>query len=278
MDIVASPKADRLAGLIEARYREKVTVPADLWSPAIDTILSHRSIRNYLDKPLPDGLVETIVAAAQSAPSSSNLQLWSVVAVSDPARKARLGELAAVNRHIAQAPLLLVFVADLSRARHIASTHAEPGEGLDYLESFLLAAVDTALAAQNAVVALDSLGLGSCYIGAIRNQPEPVAAELGLPPESVALFGLTIGYPDPAAGEDVKPRLPQRAVLHRETYDRSSPDLASYDAALSAFQAEQKVPIVGWTPAIAKRIGTAAALRGRTELTAILRRLGFGLK
>lgn len=274
---VRDAEADRLATLLRQRYR--ADQPADgAWSAAIDAILDHRTARAYLPEALPAGTLELLVAAAQSAPTSSNLQAWSVVAVTDPDRKARLAGLAGPNAQINEAPLFLIWIADLARARTIARQYDAPGDGLDYIESFLLAALDAALAAQNAVVAADSLGLGSCYIGAIRNHPEAVAAELGLPPETVAVFGLTVGYPDPARASDVKPRLPQATVLHRERYGATQPDdLTAYNAALRQFQAEQKMPPLDWTEQVSRRIGTTPALKGREQLTGVLRRLGFKL-
>lgn len=191
------------------RYGERAPQAHGPWSETLDVLLDHKTARAYLPDPVPAGVIETLVAAAQSAPTSSNLQAWSVVAVQDPARKARLAQLAGTNKHIEEAPLFLVWVADLARPRAIALQNDAVGDGLDYLESFLIAAIDAALAAQNAVVAANSLGLGSCYIGGIRNNPEGVALELGLPPESVAVFGLTIGYPDPTRESELKPRLPQ---------------------------------------------------------------------
>ncbi len=271
--------AERLAGLLRQRYRADPPAVDAPWNAAIDAILDHRSARAYLPGTLPEGTLELLIAAAQSAPTSSNLQAWSVVAVSDPDRKARLAELAGPNAQINEAPLFLVWIADLARARAIAGQYGVPGDGLDYIESFLLAALDAALAAQNAVVAADSLGLGTCYIGAIRNHPEAVAAELGLPPEAIAVFGLTVGKPDPARASDVKPRLPQAIVLHRERYGASTrPDeLAAYNGALRQFQAEQKMAPIDWTEQVSRRIGTSAALKGRERLTEVLRRLGFKL-
>ncbi len=271
--------AERLAGLLRQRYRADPPAVDAPWNAAIDAILDHRSARAYLPGALPEGTLELLIAAAQSAPTSSNLQAWSVVAVSDPDRKARLAELAGPNAQINEAPLFLVWIADLARARAIAGQYGVPGDGLDYIESFLLAALDAALAAQNAVVAADSLGLGTCYIGAIRNHPEAVAAELGLPPEAIAVFGLTVGKPDPARASDVKPRLPQASVLHRERYGASMrPDeLAAYNGALRQFQAEQKMAPIDWTEQVSRRIGTSAALKGRERLTEVLRRLGFKL-
>lgn len=78
-------------------------------------------MRSYLPDPIPHTTVELAVAAAQSAPSSSNLQAWSVVAVEDPERRSRLNAVAGNQRQIAQAPLLLVWLADLARPRAIAA-------------------------------------------------------------------------------------------------------------------------------------------------------------
>lgn len=105
------------------------------------------------------------------------------------------------------------------------------------MESLLLGTIDAALAAQNAVVALESLGLGSVYIGGIRNDIKGVAKELGLPPKVYPVFGLCVGYPSPDQPAKVKPRLPQQAVLHRETYSIAAEEgvLSEYDARLGAF-------------------------------------------
>lgn len=275
-----SSTPDTVHAHLHRRYRELPgQLPAD-WNATLDTLLSHRSVRSYLNQPLPAGALETAIAAAQSAPSSSNLQAWSVVAVTDPARKERINAVAGAQRQITEAPLLLVWLADLSRLRGIADARGHTSDAVDYLETFLLGVIDAALAAQNAVTAFNSLGLGSCYIGAIRNDPATVAAELGLPPEVFPVFGLTVGVPDPARATDVKPRLPQSSVLHREQYEASvrPDDLARYDRTLRGFQAEQSLAPVDWTQQLSQRIGTAAALKGRDRLAGVLKDLGFKLK
>ena len=147
-----------------ARYRDDEfadRIASVGWNDVLDTMLSHRSVRSYLDKPLPAETLELIMAAAQSAPTTSNLQAWSVIAVRDPARKARLAALAANQRHIAEAPLVLAFVADLARLKSISRSRKQPGTALDYVEAFIFAIADAAFAAQNAVVALKSLGWGA---------------------------------------------------------------------------------------------------------------------
>lgn len=272
--------SERPDNLLLHRYGTDQAADTSNWNAALDTILSHRSVRTYLPKPVPDGVLELIVAAAQSAPTSSSLQAWSVVAVTDPNRKARLAELASPNPQILSAPLFLVWVADLSRLREIAVGGGKTGEGLDYLESLLLATIDAALAAQNALVALESLGLGSCYIGGIRNHPAEVGELLGLPPETFALFGMTVGYPDPATETEVKPRLPQSLVLHRERYQTASRarELADYDDTMRSFQTGQGMAVRGWTKVVADRIGDSASLKGRHLLLEIVRSMGFKVK
>lgn len=275
------PAPDATArALLEARYGAAAAPAHLLLNDTIAGLLSHRSVRAFSSRALPEGLVETLAAAAQSAASSSNLQTFSVVAVEKPETKARLSEIAAGQKHVIEAPLVLVWLADLSRLEAIGRRKGAPTGGLDYLETLFVGIVDAALAAQNAVVALESLGLGSVYIGALRNRPQEVAELLGLPPHVFAVFGMCIGYPDPERPADVKPRLPQRLVLHRERYDASQPQDAidTYDAALKAFQESQKMSPVGWTSTALSRIRGPEALSGRDRMREVLTALGFGLR
>lgn len=266
--------------LVQARYgagSDALTAAAAPLNDVLASLLSHRSVRAYLPDPLAPGTLEQLVAAAQSASTSSNLQAWSVVAVEDKARKARLAVLARDQKHINEAPLFLVWIADLSRLRRVASTAGSTSDGLNYLESFVLAVIDASLAAQNAAIAAESFGLGTVYIGAIRNEPEKVAAELNLPPGAFPVFGLVVGKPDPARPASVKPRLPQATILHRETYQTTSESdaVASYDTTFAAFQATQNLPVTGWSAQATQRTASAAALGSRVRLAAAVAALGF---
>jgi nitroreductase len=270
-----------LSTLFQARYGTGAPEAAVPSNPVLEALLAHRSVRAFRPDALPEGMLETLVAAGQSAATSSNLQAWSVVAVQDPARRARLAELAGRQGFVAQAPLFLCFIADTSRLRRLGERHGKPLEGLDYLEAFIVASVDAALASQNMVVAAESMGLGTVYVGALRNKPEDVAAELALPPGAVALFGLSVGWPDPAApAAQVKPRLPQATVLHRERYDAAGEAAAvqDYDATLAGFSAAQGIGAQGWTGRMLARVADAAALHGRDGMKATLRRMGFPLR
>jgi nitroreductase len=251
-----------------------------LWNDTIVHLLAHRTVRAYRSDPLPEDVVPTLVAAAQSAASSSNLQLWSVVAITDADQRQRLSELAGGQAHIATAPLILLWTADLARAHLIAEDADQPVEGLAFLESWTVAAVDAALAAQNAAIAAESLGLGTVYIGALRNRPEDVAAIAGLPPHAAVAFGLVVGWPDEERPAAIKPRLPQSAVLHHGTYHliEQRPDIAAYDDTSRRFQESQGQPAIGWIQSILNRSHGAAALNGRQRLRDALSALGFGLK
>ncbi|MFE3228554.1 NADPH-dependent oxidoreductase [Nocardia sp. NPDC059228] len=265
--------------LVAQRYRDPAPTPAPEWNPVLQVLHEHRSIRRYLADPVPDAILRLLVSAAQSAPTSSNLQAWSVIAVRDPERKARLATLAGDQDHIRQAPVLLVWTADLARLRALAAERGAPLDGADYLESSYVAFLDAALAAQNAATAAESLGLGTVYIGAIRNNPEQVAAELSLPPGVFAVVGLVVGTPDPSEDARVKPRLPQAAVLHEETYDTTGlgAHLAEYESRIAAFYAEQNLEH-SWIDRVLTRLGSAAALKGRDRLRDQLAAQGFPLR
>ena len=235
---------------------------------------------NFLPEPLEPGTLETLVAAAQSASTSSNLQTWSVVAVEDPARRDRLAQLAGNQGFIRQAPLFLAWIADLSRLGRLGAARGRRLEGLEFLELFMVALIDAALAAQNAVVAAESIGLGTVYVGALRNHPEAVATELGLPPGAFAAFGMAVGRPDPAVANAVKPRLPQSLVLHREQY--AAPDeteaVEHYEAVVTDFSEANGMGRTGWIGRVLSRVGTPASLAGRDRMREALSRLGFGLR
>jgi len=272
-----SEQAERL---LAERYGAAHTPAPILLNDTIAGLLAHRSVRAFSNRPLPEGLIETLVAAAQSAPSSSNLQTFSLVAVENPQAKARLAEIAGGQKHVAEAPLVLVWLADLARLEEIGRREERPTGALSYLETLFVGIIDAALAAQNALVALESLGLGGVYIGALRNRPEEVAELLGLPPNVLAVFGLAIGHPDPERPAEVKPRLPQPLILHRERYDPSLPpaELASYEDSLKRFQRGQSLPDVGWMEAALHRVRGPEALSGRDRMRNALLSLGFGLR
>jgi len=244
-------------------------------------LLQHRSVRAFDARAVPEHTVDMMVAAAQSASTSSNFQTWSVVSVTDPERKARLNAVSGQQKQIDACPLFLVWIADLARLRSLGEQRQVPHGSLDYLEAFLVANIDASLAAQNAAVAAEAAGLGVVYIGGIRNSPEVVAKELGLPPSSFACFGMCVGYPDPERPASVKPRLPMSAVLHHEQYNPLAFDAATreYNTIMNHFYTEQQMNTPGeWDLHTLSRLSGEKALRGRENLKTHVHDLGFELK
>ncbi|KAI1649304.1 nitroreductase [Daldinia loculata] len=283
-----------LSSLLEARYG--TTSSGSAAPPAapiaanstLETLLQHKSVRNFLPDPLAPGTLELLTAAAQSAATSSNLQPWSAVAITTPSLKSQAATLCGDQAFIRAAPLFLVFCADLARLTTTCTQHGTPGTGLEFLEMYTMATIDASLAAQNACVAAESLGLGTCYVGAARNRPRELASLLSLPPRVVALFGLAVGRPDPGAPPaTVKPRLAQDEVVRRETWGQAGSGglqekvakLAAYDEALADFNAKQgRGDAPAWTYRSAHRIATVESLHGRDIFREVLEERGFELR
>lgn len=216
--------------LLDRRYG-RGTGPDDL-GPVPETvaaILSHRSIRRYAARPVPPGLLEVLLACAQSAPTKSNLQQYSIVVTQEPGRLETLAGLCPGTGHLRHCPVFLTFCADMRRMRRIAGFrgHRFEGNGMDGL---LNAAVDAAMAMQCLVTAAGAAGLGCAPVSEVRDDIDAFSRALGLPDGVFPVAGLTLGWP--AAEGRVNPRLPAEVVVHRETYDdaRLRDAVDAYDA------------------------------------------------
>ena len=277
---VSQPTVKSAADALALRYGTEASPAVGPWNEHIALLLSHRSVRGYRVDALPTGTLETLIAAAQSAATSSNLQTWSVVAITDPDKKAALAKVAANQKHIEQCPLFLVWVADISRNRRLGTEEGVTLETMPYQETFLVAAIDAALAAQNATVAAESLGLSCVYIGALRNNPQEVARIVGLPSGAFGVFGMCVGYASTAGATEVKPRLPQDVIVHHNTYDTTGEQAhrAAYDALLAGFSTRNDMATDTWTKRVIGRMGKIAAMAGRHTLVSTLHAMGFELK
>ena len=275
------PATHKKTDALARRYGAQAIPAAGPWNEVIATMLDHRSVRGYKPDPLPAGALETLIAAAQSAATSSNMQWWSAIAITDPAKKKVLAEIAGNQKHIEQCPLFICWVADMARNQRVSDATKTDFETMPWLETFMVACIDAALAAQNAVVAAQSIGLGTVYIGAMRNDPIKVAELLGLPPQSFVVFGLCVGHAadDKAAGE-VKPRLPQSVVLHHERYDATKEAAlrATYDAEMAKFSARHELQAATWTQRVLNRLGPRKSMNGRETIRASLKKLGFEIR
>lgn len=195
---------------------------------------SHRSIRKFVEEPLPDEVVADLIRSGQSAATSSNLQATTVIRVRNAETRSRIAELCGGQRQIETAGAFMVWCADLARTK-LACEMAGGSMTTGMTEQFIIATVDVALAAQNAVVAAEAQGYGICYIGAIRNDPQVVADLLELPEHVYPVFGLCVG--EPAQDPEVKPRLPVDVVLRDEVYGQAGERerIEAYDETLRAY-------------------------------------------
>ncbi len=208
--------------------------------PASETIALLRnrvSVRKFTDAPVSEAMIETVLRAAFRAPTSSNIQAYSVVVVRDPVLKAQLSDVAGGQGHVRATPVFLAFCADLTRVEQARKMHRH---GIDdnSLEFGLVSSVDAALVGMSTYLAAESLGLKGVMIGAVRNDALETARILGLPRRVYCVFGMCLGWP--ADTPPQKPRMDYDAMVHYERYgafrgDRAATDLlADYDAALAA--------------------------------------------
>ncbi len=154
-------------------------------TPTIELICGHRSIRHFTDEPISEAQREAIINSARATSSSSFLQCSSIIRITDKALREELVTLTGGQKHVAQAAEFWVFCADFNRHLQIC-----PDAQLGLAEQLLLGVVDTAMMAQNALTAAESLGLGGVYIGGLRNNIEAVTELLKLPQHVLPLFGL----------------------------------------------------------------------------------------
>ena len=210
----------------------------DTAASAVPLLKNHRSIRKFTDEPIDDEMIDAIISAGLAAATSSNLQGTTVIRVRNPETRAAIATLAGGQSYVESCAAFFVWCADL----HRSAVACEIGGGAlseGMTEHFVIATIDCALAAQNAVVAAESLGLGICYIGGIRNDPQQVADLLELPDQVYPVFGMCLGWPDQEPM--LKPRLPLSVTLKEERYDESEDrdSIAAYDETLRAYYLER---------------------------------------
>ena len=199
-----------------------------MMNTTIENMQSHRSIRKFKDKAIPDEILEIILTSAQCAATSNFVQAYTIIRVDNQQNRQAIAKISGSQQWIIDAPVFLVFLADLNRLDAACRKHGkEMADG--YMEQFIVATVDTALIGQNTLLAAESMGLGGLFIGAIRNNPKKMCDMLNIPDHAYPVFGMCLGYPDDMP--PVKPRLPLEAIFKKETYDRKRDEavLDTYD-------------------------------------------------
>ncbi|TFH32280.1 MAG: nitroreductase [Anaerolineales bacterium] len=198
-------------------------------NPVLQTIHQRKSIRAYEDRPIPEELRQAILDAAMRAPTAGNMMLYSILEVSDQGAKNKLVETCDNQPFIAEAPLVLIFLADYQRwydtfmVSGVVSFCEDKGVPMVKPEEgdLFLACCDALIAAQTAVIAAESFGIGSCYIGDILENYEIHKQMFDLPPYAVPIAMLCFGYPtEEQRTREQTSRLPQEFVVHKDRYRR----------------------------------------------------------
>lgn len=190
----------------------------------IQQMISRKSVRVFEDREIEESAVQDILTAAVNAPTAGNQQLYTILRITDPEIKMQLSESCDHQPFIAQGKLVLIFCADCLKwyeaFRTAGCDPREPGAG-----DLFLAIDDAMIAAQNAVTAAESLGIGSCYIGDIMENLETQRRILGLPDYVFPAALLVFGYPTEQQKNRRKPqRADLRYIVQENRYCRHTPE------------------------------------------------------
>ncbi len=239
----------------------------------IKLLKNHRSIRQFTVEPVGDEVLREIIDAAGWSATSNFVQAYTVIRVRNPQTRQQMAELAGSQTWVENSPVFLVFCADLKR-NQAACAYENMEMVSGYTEQFIIATVDVSLAAQNAMIAAESLGLGGVFIGGIRNNPEKVSELLNLPEQVYPVFGMCLGHP--AAAPEQKPRLSVDVVLKEESYQEDESELEQYNETCKTYYQNRSSGSRDetWT----HQIATMMSKPMRPHMRAFLEKQGFKFK
>ncbi|GAA3995870.1 NADPH-dependent oxidoreductase [Deinococcus rubellus] len=185
-----------------------------------ETLVGHRSIRQFKPDEIPQTIVDEVLQEAITGTSSSgNLNSYSMVLTRDPVRKQRLYELHGEQEFILQAPLVITFCADWYRTRQWLKLRGARDNFNNFL-GYQVAANETMLISQSVTLGFEARGYGICYMGSTLHAMQEIAEQLGLPETCLPITTIVVGVPDERP--DRRERLPMRAFVHDETYQKPS--------------------------------------------------------
>ena len=208
----------KFSKLVADRYAEEINLDFSKIqeTATLKSILSRRSIRKFLNKPISKELLTLLLAAAQSAPSKSNLQQYSILVIQDQNIKNEISNLIGNTKWALTAPIFLLFLADIRRNVKITNDRGYDHKN-NNVDTFMNGVIDAALSMQSTICASESLGLGVCPISMIRNIIEEIKTICKLPKGVFPIAGLAMGWPDEKSNVSI--RLAQNIVTHFDKYN-----------------------------------------------------------
>ncbi|MBL4931151.1 oxygen-insensitive NADPH nitroreductase [Clostridium paridis] len=241
----------------------------------VNLLKSHKSVRKFKAVSVEEEKIKEIIECAQSASTSSYIQAYTIIRINNMEKRRSIANLSGNQKYIEECPLFLIFCADLNRLKIACEMNNKVFvEG--YVETFILSTVDVTLAAQNALIAAESMGLGGVYIGGIRNNPDKISELLKLPTNVYPVFGMCLGYPDEDTGN--KLRLPMEIVLKTDYYtsDDDVEMLKEYDEQIKNYYIKrtngQRADT--WT----NQVGSLMSNPQRPHMKDFLKEQGFKMK
>ena len=208
----------KFSKLVADRYAEEIDLDFSKIqeTETLKSILSRRGIRKFLNKPISKELLSLILAAAQSAPSKSNLQQYSILVIQDQNIKNEISNLIGNTKWALRAPIFFLYLADIRRNIKITNDRGYEHKN-NNVDTFMNGVIDAALSMQSTICASESIGLGVCPISMIRNIIEEVKVICKLPKGVFPIAGLALGWPDQKSNVSI--RLSQDIVIHFDKYD-----------------------------------------------------------
>ena len=188
-------------------------------TPLINSIISRASVRKFSKKNISKELLTLLLTAAQSAPSKSNLQQYSIMVIQNQSLKNEISKLIGDTKWALTAPVFLLFLADIRRNIKITN-HKGYNHKNNNVDTFMNGVIDSALSMQSMISASESIGLGICPISMIRNIIEEVKNLCKLPKGVFPIAGLALGWPDEKSPVSI--RLPQDIVTHYNIYNEKN--------------------------------------------------------
>ncbi|RQW22888.1 NADPH-dependent oxidoreductase [Bacillus sp. C1-1] len=235
----------------------------------ISVLTNHYSVRNYLPNPIEEEQLQTIIEAAQAAPTWGNGQQLSIVGVTDQKKKKQISEIIG-QPWIDQAPVFLSFNVDFHRISQALEQNGQTFKASENVDTLLVGTTDVGIAMGYAIAAAESLGLGIVPIGAIRTKSDRIIDVLDLPSYVFPIVGLVIGHP--AEENDLKPRLPLDSFYHKETYQHDHlSHIRVYEDKMKTYMQSRPIQKT-WTETVARYYSHD---KGIPQTTESLNKQGF---
>lgn len=244
----------------------------------IETQLNHRSIRKFKDQSVDKDTLNRLFEVANRTSSSVAMQSYSIIRITDKYKRKKLSEICK-QPYVETAPELLLFIVDAFRNASISKEMGESLNNANDMDKFFQGFTDGAIACQNMVVAIESLGMGAVYLGSMLNDSQAVIDLLELPELTFPIVGLGFGYPD--QDPQLKPRMDKSLKVFENTYkvqDSYLEAIEDYDREMQTYYdlRDLSKPLDRFSDQVASRLKSEN--KKRSEILNVIEKQAFDFK